>query len=686
MLTCFTIDRRQKTMNLLRERNKNITIILQQSSLRLPPFTMCSLKKTLIIYRQTIASKKEGSDIKPRQENELNLGLDYKNQVTEKTMPTEGKRYLVRLTWLNKTERRWEEETGVILKEDIILTHFAPDLSNSKAVGYCLLTFNSDEGVGQKNVRIWKKAARRYDSKKKEYYITLVKLITKIDLNGGFMSLPIYTEDELPKKDTNVIVFTPHNNEPVYTVAPLGCEKDLIKENLFCFTIENSTHNDIPDKLAPLVSGSPVLYQDKIIGVAHPRKILDSGSYRIIYVGNVYSHRNWINTTIKRLCETNFYSDVSKYMVFYGTERSIKGVAVIIQQKYILTNYASDSIFYNRFKFKNDIRPYPANDEMSESIEYGFIVYGTPNITIDAPPPSKNVITYKKRLPDRITSSNINDIKLIELDESIEFNRKARPLDLFKTKYPLKGARCYVVTPFTQGIDHIDFNYKNKFSFLQNEMKLSEIEVELWTYSMCKDYVKNLKKDQFCIRVHWEIDEGDHCRYIRSGTPVICDSMLVGIVNELKYCSEEMPRPCTNIHPHKEWIDCETRETEPKLPKLLEAVGVSQEICGNQSAEKESVKKESTKEESVKQEPAEKESLEKDSLEKEFVEDRPVEKDFNSIQLLLSILILSFSMLSYMLIYTHTNIHRNNTKEKYLNKIYGILTELEEGRYASLGN
>uniref|UniRef100_A0A1A9WU93 Peptidase S1 domain-containing protein n=1 Tax=Glossina brevipalpis TaxID=37001 RepID=A0A1A9WU93_9MUSC len=538
----------------------------------------------LSVYLKYSSGHEVSIEKSARQANKTDLGFDdISKLVAEKKMPSDKPTYLVRLTWFDQKERRWEVVTGVILKEDIILTQYAPDLSNTKSVGYCLLTFNSD-GVRSKDVRIWKQAARRYDSQKKdEYYITLVKLITKIDLNGNFMSLSIFDLETLPNCGERVIVFTPSNNEFVYTVANMSCKHRIggafinHNDNRFCITVEKKP---LACELTNLLRGSPVLYDDQIIGVADHNVYLkcDTLVNKFVHVGEVIKHKLWIKETIEKLRITNIYSAISKHMVFYGVEQQIKGVAVIIDQKHVLTNYASDGSFYNRFHFRDKVRTNSSNGNISDSIEYGFIVHGTPNLTIESRPPADNVITYKKRLPTVTSSLNANDIKLIELDKDITFYRRARPIPLLEAKYPLKGAHCYVVTPFTQDIDHIDFNYKNKFSFLEHEMKLSEIEVDLWTYAMCKDYVKYLTKDQFCMRIHREIDERDHCRYIRSGTPVICDSMLVGIVNELKSCSQEMPRPCTNIHPYKEWINSKTREAKSKPPKFLEVASLKKEL------------------------------------------------------------------------------------------------------------
>uniref|UniRef100_A0A1B0BM44 Peptidase S1 domain-containing protein n=1 Tax=Glossina palpalis gambiensis TaxID=67801 RepID=A0A1B0BM44_9MUSC len=117
---------------------------------------------------------------------------------------------------------------------------------------------------------------------------------------------------------------------------------------------------------------------------------------------------------------------------------------------------------------------------------------------------------------------------------------------------------------FTKGTNNLNLTYQNKFEVLENGMAVGEIQVILWTYNMFKDYVKNLEKSQFCIRIHGRIDEGDHCKYIRSGSPVICNCRFAGIVDKVENCEQQNPRPCTNVYEAKEWMLYDMKETKPK--------------------------------------------------------------------------------------------------------------------------
>uniref|UniRef100_A0A1B0FNL0 Uncharacterized protein n=1 Tax=Glossina morsitans morsitans TaxID=37546 RepID=A0A1B0FNL0_GLOMM len=78
-------------------------------------------------------------------------------------------------------------------------------------------------------------------------------------------------------------------------------------------------------------------------------------------------------------------------------------------------------------------------------------------------------------IADEVWSSYINDLKLIKLDNEIVGRPNVERLRFSKTKYPITGSRCFVLTMFTEYTNNLDLAYQNKYEFLKNEMKVGEI-------------------------------------------------------------------------------------------------------------------------------------------------------------------------------------------------------------------
>uniref|UniRef100_A0A1A9V7X6 Peptidase S1 domain-containing protein n=1 Tax=Glossina austeni TaxID=7395 RepID=A0A1A9V7X6_GLOAU len=444
-----------------------------------------------------------------------------------------GPKFLVKVTYFDEVLHAWDTLGGVVIAENIILTYSARNSYGRKHKAYCLLTFDIREVNGPENVRIWRKAIN-YDNALDRWHVglALIKLEKKIDLNSQFTSLSI-SKKGLPPPETAVIVFSEKDNKA----------------------------DDDANLCELLLKGSPVLHDDAIIGIAQPRPNCNSSWIHYhMPVSRVLLKRDWIEKKKKILQKSNIYPELGRYVVFHGAEK-MKGLATIIGKKFVVTNYASNVDYFKKFRLQNYIGPSaPADD--SELIENGNVIYGTPNITINSRPTT--VVTYRKFLPNTITSSNVNDLKLIKLNYEIKLDRNTGIMRLPKTRYPIDGSNCYVLTAFKNDTNSLDLTYDHKFEFTKNEVKVGEIQVTIWQHNMCKDYVRNLKKNEFCIRIHGSIDEGDHCKYVISGSPVICNSQLMGIVNQIEKCEQQNPRPCTSVYADKEWLQCEMEEFKPK--------------------------------------------------------------------------------------------------------------------------
>uniref|UniRef100_A0A1A9UNJ3 Peptidase S1 domain-containing protein n=1 Tax=Glossina austeni TaxID=7395 RepID=A0A1A9UNJ3_GLOAU len=139
--------------------------------------------------------------------------------------------------------------------------------------------------------------------------------------------------------------------------------------------------------------------------------------------------------------------------------------------------------------------------------------------------------------------------------------------DSVLTNYPFKGSRCFVAITSTEDSNSPSFSHGIKLKFLKTELIIKHVEISIWTYNESKDYGKGINVSQFCIRIHDSVDEGDHCKYIQAGSPIICNSTLTGVVNNMTPCKPIQPRPCTDIHPFKAWIYSNMREPTREAKK-----------------------------------------------------------------------------------------------------------------------
>uniref|UniRef100_A0A1A9ZPM3 Peptidase S1 domain-containing protein n=1 Tax=Glossina pallidipes TaxID=7398 RepID=A0A1A9ZPM3_GLOPL len=242
------------------------------------------------------------------------------------------------------------------------------------------------------------------------------------------------------------------------------------------------------------------------------------------------------------------YSEYSKCMTFYGYQKgedTVFHAAAVLDNSVVITNYAQ---------------------WLTDDGTDAFVVYGTPNIT-NVAADNLNKIKYKQVLSFLKPPFKPSDIQitLIKLEKGMKLdNEKSAKLPLSKTKYPLKGSRCFVVVTSTEDANRPS---GTKLKSPKTETFVKHIEISLWTYNECKDYVKGINASQFCIRIHDSVDEGDHCKYVQAGSPVICNSRLTGIVNDMTPCKRAQPRPCTNIHPLKESISSNMREPKREAEK-----------------------------------------------------------------------------------------------------------------------
>uniref|UniRef100_A0A1A9WDD8 Uncharacterized protein n=1 Tax=Glossina brevipalpis TaxID=37001 RepID=A0A1A9WDD8_9MUSC len=511
-----------------------------------------------------IARGKPASSKTSRQ-SPINLNLNPKYKTNEQKMP-KGPKYIVVVTWFNEKTKLWERNIGAIIDKQFILTYGNNDSEQIKE-GYCVLSHDLSHGVGSKDIIKWRKIKYCAEHEKNEQNVALIKLDEKINLDDkNFISLDIYSGfDKSKNKEKVASIFSISADEKlVYSAVKYESGKETANCKSFgdCITIYNGDVN-ICKRILPRGIGSPVVFENKIIGTVRRTTCQDYTDFAFS-MNPVYKYTEWIeNSKIELLQDPpQKFSEFYKYMAFYGYEIESNTVirhAAIIGESMLITNYA---------------------ENLHDDINNRFVTYGTPNIRTLRPPISIQM-KYNETFILSKPPFKPNDLQLtlIKLEGEIQFSKKAIALPFLKTRYPPKGARCFVVTTFNQRTNHEDFTYGYNYKFLKNEIKLHHIEIELWTYLECKEYIEDLNINHFCISVHHTINNDNHCLYIKAGSPIICDSHIIGIVNDVTPCESEIPRLCTNLHSYKDSIVSEIRKaTEEYIEKKeIEAKKLSKE-------------------------------------------------------------------------------------------------------------
>ncbi|KAI9582884.1 hypothetical protein GQX74_012101 [Glossina fuscipes] len=467
----------------------------------------------------------------------------------------EGPKYIVIVTWFNYTSKSWAKQIGTIIHEEIVLTWGDPFIKTVKR-GSCILAHDL-HAYAPEHVRKWNRL-KYYDEEiniyKKTQSFALIKLEEKIILDGVHFKALDINFDFKPESNINTIAATfslSADNKVVYSASVYtrtGSDT--------CYQFGDCIQTYFWDKTSCLrffitSPGSPVVHAGELIGTV--RRSLSECNYNFptdinFAMNEVYNYKKLIQLWTEELlvAPPKIYSEFSKYMSFYGYQRdgnTFFHAAAILGDSVLITHYP---------------------EWLTDDVTDPFVVYRTPDITDDAAENMKK-IKFKQIVPFSKPPFKSSDIQLtlIKLSNGMKLDggRYAK-LSLSKTKYPFRGSRCVVAITSTQVAKRPSSSRDTKLKRAKPERIVEHIEVSLWTYNECKDYVKGINASQFCIRIHDSVDQGDHCKYIPAGSPVICNSRLTGIVNLMTPCKPSQPRPCTNIYPFKEWIYANMREPE----------------------------------------------------------------------------------------------------------------------------
>uniref|UniRef100_A0A1A9ZE85 Peptidase S1 domain-containing protein n=1 Tax=Glossina pallidipes TaxID=7398 RepID=A0A1A9ZE85_GLOPL len=451
--------------------------------------------------------------------------------------PEDAPNFLVNIEWFNNDAKHWDKRVGTILTEYIIITADVPGVSINKGRGgFCLLTFSVDPP----NVRRWRNW-RSSAYVHKEFEITLIKLDVKLNLGSDLCSLNVYPGKYPPpdSMETKAYKFGLTEDKALYTALRIYDESE-IKDSYQFYEMLNDWKGAKTDVCKEIGNfrGSPIVYERQLVGLYRDEK--KCKTTKIVSL-NINYKKQWIQNAIADLMNEK-YSWLCKFVVLYGKKIDgiihIQGIAVILDENFLITNNVKAT------NINGVIIPEVDN------ILNGSTIAGSIKIErsyfFARPPYNRKSI----------------QLAIMKVKTSMPLNAK-KPAHRSKTKYPIAGSRCYVITALNKDTDHPDFTWESNIHFTSDEVKLIEIAIDIWTYTECKDYIRDLDKRQFCFRIHGGIDEGNHCKYIMNGSPIFCNSRLTGIVNELNSCKQHEPRVCTNIYEMRKWIDSKVLEKEP---------------------------------------------------------------------------------------------------------------------------
>uniref|UniRef100_A0A1B0BCQ9 Uncharacterized protein n=1 Tax=Glossina palpalis gambiensis TaxID=67801 RepID=A0A1B0BCQ9_9MUSC len=430
--------------------------------------------------------------------------------------PDDAPNFLVRIVWFNNEGKHWDTRVGSLLSEYIIITADVPGVGVDRGRGgFCLLTFNVDPPDARR-WRNWRSSAHVH----REFEITLIKLDVKLNLGTDFCSLELYLDKYPPTESTakKAYKFGFTKDKALYAPMSVNDERDTTDSyEMYALLSDWKGVKTMECEEIEDFRGSPIVYERKVVGLYRDEEKCKTIS---IVSLNIDYKKEWIKTAIADLTKEK-YSWLCKFVVFYGQRIDeiiqIQGVAVILGENFLITNNVDvpnmDGVIIPEV----------------DNILNGSVISGTINIErryVFANPP--------------FNSSSIQ-LAIIKVKTSMPLNAK-KPARRAKTKYPIAGSRCYVITALNEYTDHPDFTWEYSIHFTSDEVKLIEIPIDIWTHMDCKDYVHDLDKRQFCFRIRGDIDQGDHCKYIVNGSPIFCNSRLTGIVNEVNSCEQQQPR------------------------------------------------------------------------------------------------------------------------------------------------
>uniref|UniRef100_A0A1A9Z6L0 Peptidase S1 domain-containing protein n=1 Tax=Glossina pallidipes TaxID=7398 RepID=A0A1A9Z6L0_GLOPL len=477
----------------------------------------------------------------------LGVELDHHSQTVSQLrrgngshlFPTTKLCFIVSLIWYDASEKNGiHHQLGGILTDRIIITSWAPDFSHGKeSRGYCVLGFDL-KNLGKSQVIPWRTALEKpinFNMESGGYNFTKLPVVSQsLDQKYTPVCKNITEWRKQPKLDAYLFFLA--NDALIYTrIASLdfsyahfnrGPVEGVYPFLNFLLVLHNCTDSSTYEKCTRdlciykrTAEGSPIIYNDEFHGIYFEQNVDHScakgKSMDVVYGSRVNFYAKWIND-VKGLLEKDMkkerYSRLTPFVMFYGDEgkNEVLGVMTFLGENFAITDHLDESNPKKLLKVLPGVTKFNGNRiDWSTGIQI------------------KSTSNYSTK----------TQVTIVELESPVISKRQYK-INLPTTLFPVDGSRCEVMT----------FEKNNKTKILH------EMPVLLWDYRQCKKYVKQLSTKQFCIRLDGDAQNRNHC-VITSGSPVICNGQVTGIVNRAENrCQTEKPRICTNVFELLDWV------------------------------------------------------------------------------------------------------------------------------------
>ncbi|KAI9586358.1 hypothetical protein GQX74_002205 [Glossina fuscipes] len=443
----------------------------------------------------------------------------------------EGGKGVVKVTWNDYSG------VGTILSERVILVHYAPDLTDAfegdklkkvRKVGkiFCGSPAEGDYKKSCNQIR-WRKAINFAGDKEpanNQPQIALIKLNREIDPAFTINKvIPLAKGDRQENKECVVVSLSKDKKKLMETEATVvgydECANKVpaLYQNATCVTLSSGNHCE------RLYGGEPLICGGKLTGVVSSLSKADCKSDGPRICAEISKFRDWIQNAVKQPQFSRYPrklsspTDIHKNIAYLSWERDGKstfsGVAVIIARNILLTNHGE------------------ASEEEEEEGE-GSAIYG-----INGRSP-KQQYWYKAINYENISNPKREDIQLalLVLENRIDVDNIQTAVMPLPQVDPLQEGVCVVV-----GVN--------------SEKVPTQTMANIVPENECKKQVPKPYNNAICIDIPPDsAGVRTHCDLFATGSALICNDMLAGIVSSSDNCDGATPRFAANVYKYREWM------------------------------------------------------------------------------------------------------------------------------------
>uniref|UniRef100_A0A1A9WH00 Peptidase S1 domain-containing protein n=1 Tax=Glossina brevipalpis TaxID=37001 RepID=A0A1A9WH00_9MUSC len=413
-----------------------------------------------------------------------------------------------------KVSKRMTRQFGVILSQDAILT------ANTAMASECYATYSDtiDGGI----VEGLMEASYNSSSPFKHLWkLPQLKIIlTKQPLKIASERIPVLPKEPYKENDTCVVVSL-DRSATNHTFKIVEKQVNFIKWNE-CERILSSLHQNVLCLQAPkifcnmnhhkeYIEGSPLLCNGILTGIVGEIIIND-----ITYptqCAKIYEARQWIKSNMELISRDNAF------------ERNIVAVGYLVENKSIITSLGI-LLAKNRILTSNvpDLSRKRKNYSLKsgELISDGFIEYNK----------NKQINWKKMKSFKNILSPNVSELQMtiIKLKSNIDYgSRPIKKIPMARRK-PTKNATCTLISTYPYWI---------------------KLEIDVLNRIDCLEELYEFDHNYMCIRPKYG---GKLYENLYTGTPVICDGALIGLIVQIDYSWENKPIPMVPVYKYKQWI------------------------------------------------------------------------------------------------------------------------------------